>query len=83
MDEQIRKLISGIFTQHADDSEMDCESCGQHFCRLADLVRQGAAIELLLPEVEHHLACCAECTEEFQALLTMIAAQNTELVSKE
>lgn len=81
MDEQLRRLITAIFDQHVEPV-IDCESCAQHFCRLADLVRAGAPVHELLPEVEQHLACCAECSEEFQALLTMIAAQNAETVTK-
>jgi hypothetical protein len=83
VDDQIRKLITAIFGQHADDSPIDCDQCAQHFCRLADLVRAGAPVAELLPEVQRHLDCCSECTEEFQALLTMIEAQNTAIVAQD
>ncbi len=77
VNEELHRLIACIFDQHIDEDTIDCEQCEQHFCRLAELVQAGADVHVLLPEVEHHLACCPECNEEFQALLTMIAAQNS------
>lgn len=83
MDEQLHKLIANIFDQHADRDTMDCETCGLHFHRLAEMVASGASVDQLLPEVQNHLSCCEECSEEFQALLCIIVAQNKGLVTSD
>lgn len=83
MDEQLHKLIACIFDQHADNNPIDCETCSIHFHRLAELVAAGASVTELLPEVQQHLDCCLECNEEFQALLSIIVAENSGLVASE
>ncbi|MBK8024677.1 MAG: hypothetical protein IPK19_25445 [Chloroflexi bacterium] len=83
MDEQLHKLIACIFDQHADSNPIDCETCGLHFHHLADLVARGASVNQLLPEVQQHLDCCPECNEEFQALMSIIIAENRGLVTPE
>ncbi len=81
--DELKKLIECIFDQHIDADLLDCETCGAHFHRLADLVANGAQVQQLLPEVEQHLACCSECTEEFQALLSIIIAENKGILTSQ
>lgn len=83
VDDQLHKLIACIFDQHADNDPIDCETCGLQFHRLAELVASGASVHELLPEVQQHLACCSECSEEFHALLSIIVAQNKGLVTSD
>ena len=74
-DERIKRLITAIFTVHQETS-IDCETCAQQFDCLVELVSRGANLRELLPAVEEHLDCCADCREEFDALMAIIHAEN-------
>lgn len=74
MDDPIRKLIQSIFDEH-QDADGGCDSCNAQLHCLVELVARGAAIGQLLPAVEAHLACCADCNEEFEALLVIMRAE--------
>ena len=81
MDEQLQKLIKNIFDIHSDGG-IDCEECCRQFNCLVELVAAGTELRQLLPAVEEHLSCCHDCREEFQALLSIIIAENRGLVPK-
>lgn len=76
---QLKHLILSIFADHRDGG-IDCETCSQQLASLAELVAKGAKLHDLLPAVEEHLQCCAECNEEYQALLSIIIAENSGLI---
>ena len=71
---KFRKLVEAIVIAHQDD-EMDCEMCGRELDCLAEKVAAGANLRDLIPAVEHHLACCKDCNEEFQALVCILRAE--------
>ena len=75
-DEQIRKIIDCIFIAHQDD-QMDCETCNNQLECLAEQVAGGAELHDLWPAVEAHLSCCRDCSEEFQALLCILRAEQS------
>lgn len=50
---------------------------------LAELVAAGVDPRDLLPAVEEHIICCADCREEFEALLAIIRAENQGLITSE
>lgn len=72
-DEQVRKLLDYIFEVHTHP--MDCDTCQQQFECLAERVSGGATVRELLPDVEAHLACCPECAELFEGLLSIVRAE--------
>lgn len=72
--EQLRKIIQSIVTAHQDE-QMDCETCSQQLECLAERVAGGANLRDLLPAVEAHLECCQDCSEEFQALICILRAE--------
>jgi hypothetical protein len=74
--DQLKKLVQSIFDTHADDV-IDCERCNEQLCHLVELVAGGADLCQLIPAVEAHLACCADCKEEWDALLCIIRAEQT------
>lgn len=80
MDEQLRKLIDCIFDAHLDVI-IDCETCGTQFNCLAEMVAGGVPPTQLLLAVEEHIACCPDCREEFEALLSIIQAENQGLTA--
>jgi hypothetical protein len=71
----LRQLIEVIFQMHQDGG-IDCETCSDQFACLVEKVAAGANLCDLLPEVEAHLSCCADCREEYDALLAIIRAEN-------
>ena len=75
MSRNIHALVSSIFTVHLD-GDVDCDGCCCQLDCLAELVATGAEWHALLPAVEAHLKCCADCREEFEALVAIIRAQN-------
>jgi hypothetical protein len=81
VDDHLRKLIENIFETHSDGG-LDCETCSKQFNCLVEMVTSGVELRDLLPAVEQHIACCPDCREEFQALLSIILAENQGLVSQ-
>jgi hypothetical protein len=51
------------------DDEIDCERCLALVAEFAERELEGRSIAAGLEAVEHHLAVCAECREEYEALL--------------
>ena len=79
--EHLHKLVQSIFTAHEDGTEIACEDCGCQLDCIAELVADGADLRTLLPAVEAHLQCCKDCREEFEALIAIIRAQNSGLLT--
>lgn len=78
MRESLDNLLRFILNTHEEQHDcIDCETCNQQFDSLAEQVAQGADLHALLPAVEAHLACCADCREEFEALVAIIRAENS------
>lgn len=76
-------LLRFILNTHEEQHEcLDCDTCSQQFDYLAEQVALGADIHDLLPTVEAHLACCADCREEFEALVAIIRAENSGQLSQ-
>ncbi len=80
--DQLNRLLQFILAAH-EDEPMDCEACAAQFDCLAEQVASGADIRVLLPQVEQHLRCCSDCNEEFQALVSIITAENAGMTTNE
>lgn len=50
------------------DEEIDCDECLLHVAEFAEQELAGRSIPEGLEAVGHHLAVCAECREEYEAL---------------
>jgi hypothetical protein len=66
-------LAQRILTLH--EAEIDCECCCEHLECLADLITVGGEAQDILPAVQMHIDCCADCREEFEALLVILRAE--------
>ncbi len=66
-------LAQGILALH--EAEIDCEDCCDQLDCLAELIAKGHDSRDLLPAVQMHLECCADCREEFEALLVILRAE--------
>ncbi len=81
VDEKLRTLINCIFDTHVD-GDISCEECCKQFNCLVDLVANGAEPNQLLPAVQQHISCCKDCREEYQALLSIVVAENQGLLTQ-
>lgn len=79
MYEKIRDLIAAISHAHRE-GEIDCAACDEQFHCWAELVASGADLREILPDVVAHLEACPECNEEFNAILSIIRAEQAGLI---
>jgi hypothetical protein len=74
-EERMKRLLNAIFAVH-QEATIDCETCSGQFDCLVEMARQGGDLRALWPAVEEHLNCCADCREEFNALMAIMQAEN-------
>jgi hypothetical protein len=58
------------------DDEIDCERCLALVAEFAEQELAGRPIPAGLEAVAHHLSICAECCEEYEALLRALKAMD-------
>ncbi len=58
------------------DDEIDCERCLALVAEFAERVLAGGSIPAGLEAVAQHLSVCAECREEYEALLQALKAMD-------
>lgn len=56
------------------DEEINCNQCLDSIGEFAELQLEGLPVTKALEAVEHHLAVCVECREEYEALLKALKA---------
>ena len=72
----LRLLVAKALASRAD--EMSCDECDARVDRFAELTLAGRDAADALPLVEDHLAACACCREEFEALMDVLRAAERE-----
>ena len=70
--EEIAELLRQIGLTR--DEEVDCERCLALVAEFAERELAGRPVPDGLEPVAHHLAICAECCEEYEALLQALKA---------
>lgn len=75
-DEQIQLLLKSLALTR--DSEIDCGDCQRDLAEFAEAELRGVTIADGLRAVEHHLAICSECCEEYEALLRVLKEARTD-----
>ncbi len=73
--DRFQKLIECLSSVH-EDGGIDCGAAGKEFECLAEQAVLGADIHFILPQVAAHIDCCADCREEYDALVTILQAEN-------
>jgi hypothetical protein len=63
-------LIKAVALTRAD--ELSCGDCIKELAEFAERHLAGKSVSAGLEAIEHHLAICMECKEEYQALLTAL-----------
>ena len=72
--EQIAELLRLIGLTR--DEEIDCERCLALVAEFAERKLVGQSVPAGLEAVAHHLSVCAECCEEYEALLQALKAMD-------
>jgi hypothetical protein len=72
--EMLTRLARGIATSHP--GEIGCDECFEQLDQFADVTLAGKDAAEILPGVQDHLHRCADCREEFEALLTALRAED-------
>jgi len=70
---EIDVLIKSVSLTRPD--EVTCDECLNDLAEFAEHFLEGKSISESLRAVEHHLAICAECQEEYQLLLTALQSE--------
>jgi hypothetical protein len=71
--EQVSSMVTMLGLTR--DRELDCGECLQHVSEFAECQLAAKPVEEVMESVEHHLALCPECREEFEALLKILKAE--------
>jgi hypothetical protein len=72
---EICQLIRAIYEVHEVDHGCSCETCLDQLHAIADMACAGCNLGEVMPVLEKHLANCAECREEFEAIVAIIRAE--------
>ena len=64
--EQVRALVRAV--EQTYEHEFNCPQCQSHLDEFTERRLAGLPLDDILARVEHHLALCQDCREEFAAL---------------
>ncbi len=65
--ESIKKMVRLIAATRSD--EIGCDDCFTHLDEFVEQVLGGKTPDQFMPLVQHHLALCGDCREEYEVLL--------------
>jgi hypothetical protein len=61
-----------------DEGEIACDDVLLALAEFGEMAQRGENVAEMMPLVEKHLAMCAGCREEYEALLAILAAEEKE-----
>lgn len=61
------------------DVQLGCDECDEHMARLAELLAADAVPIGVLAAVQQHIENCHCCSGEFQALLSILKMEQSDL----
>jgi len=70
--EALRKMVAQL--ENTQDVELTCDEVLALLDQYSEAYLRGEDVARLLPLVQHHLGMCADCQEEFEALLRILQA---------
>lgn len=70
--EQVASIVKMLALTR--DREFDCSECLQHVSEYAECQLANKPLDEVIASVEHHLALCPECREEYEALMKILKA---------
>lgn len=72
-DRDIRNTIKSIFA--ASKNEANCEECFEELDKFVEMVEAGEDVTKILPRVEAHLGWCLDCSEQYEALVSLLRSE--------
>lgn len=81
-DEELNPMLN-FLTAPEDEyvAHIDCSNCDT-LASLAERVAKGASVAEVLPELENYLHYWRDCREEFEALVTVLKAEDDGSLSE-
>ena len=75
--EQLEALMDFVANAPANQTiiDMDCNDHCEQLAALAEQVAQGADLNDVMPELQHHMRYWGDCREEFLALVAVLKAE--------
>ena len=70
--EALRKMMQQL--EDTQDVELSCDEVLTLLDQFAEAYLRGEDVARVLPLVQHHLDMCADCREEFEALVRILQA---------
>ena len=70
--EALRKLI--LMIENTQEVELSCDDVYALLDQYTELANRGGDTKEIMPLVDHHIEICADCWEEFDALLRVLKA---------
>jgi hypothetical protein len=72
--DQLQALLDFVLNcpENASIEAMDCNDHCESMAALAERVANGATLQDILPELEHHMQYWGDCREEFTALVNVL-----------
>lgn len=71
----LRRMVLDAVTTRPD--ELSCRQCFDHLDHFAELSLVGKSAAEAMPLVQDHLEHCADCRQEFEALLEALRAMES------
>ena len=71
---EIDDLMKAIALTRSE--ELACDECLKELAEFAERSLEGKSIDDCFKAVEHHLAICPECQEEYETLLAALKDEN-------
>ena len=73
-DQKKQQIVTGLVKalDLTEERELACEEVFEVIDQYAELVVKGENPEKVMPLVQHHLAMCGHCREEFEMLIDMM-----------
>ncbi len=72
--ESITRMVRNVLSARPD--EIGCDECLEQLDRFVELTLAGKDAGEAMPLVQDHLERCADCREEYEALLTVLRSLN-------
>jgi hypothetical protein len=66
----LKRMVRNILTTRPD--EIGCDECFEQLDRFVEMKLAGKSAAEAMPLVQDHLEHCADCREEFEALLAAL-----------
>jgi hypothetical protein len=85
MNPSTKKLIDFICEQSFNEEviDMDCNECCERLTCIAEKVAAGAKLADIMPSLEEHFHCWPDSREEFDALVSVLRAEQNGIIENE